>query len=360
MIEAALQLSKSDFQLDAKFSVPGRGVTAVFGPSGCGKTTLLRVIAGLEPDTRGSLSVNAQRWLSAQGPKAVEQRRVGVVFQDPSLFPHLTVEENLLYGRKRLTKESKTIDIQSLISSLDIKRLLPRYPEGLSGGERQRVALGRALLAEPALLLMDEPLSALDQGSREELMSLLEKFLQDIDIPVFYVTHSSEEVARLADNLVLLANGRVTDHGPIQDVLGAVNGELSRSDTAFSVIEGQISSTQLPGLISVDCGTGIVLQVPDSTSMSGIRYRPGNGVRLRIRARDVSLCLEQPQQSSILNILPAIVAELAAEPYNGSRVVKLDMAGKQLLSKISEYSVQQLTLRAGQSVFAQIKSAALI
>ncbi|MDA0279952.1 MAG: molybdenum ABC transporter ATP-binding protein [Proteobacteria bacterium] len=360
MIKANLQLSKSDFKLEASFSVPGRGVTAVFGPSGCGKTTLLRAIAGLEPEVTGSLSVNTEQWLGANTRRPVEERRVGVVFQNPSLFPHLTVEENLLYGRKRLSKVTKPIELNKLIASLEIENLLRRYPEGLSGGEKQRVALGRALLAEPKLLLMDEPLSALDLSSREKLMLLLEKFLQEIDIPVFYVTHSSEEVARLADNLVLLANGLVTDHGSIADVLGEVDGELSRSDTAFSVIEGQIATTQLPGLISVDCGAGIVLQLPDSTSMPGIRYQPGSDVRLRIRARDVSLCLEKPQRSSILNILPAVIAQLAAEPYNGSRVVKLDMAGKQLLSKISEYSVQQLGLKKGQSVFAQIKSAALI
>ncbi|MFT4817486.1 MAG: molybdate transport system ATP-binding protein [Pseudohongiellaceae bacterium] len=360
MIKANLQLSKSDFKLEASFSVPGRGVTAVFGPSGCGKTTLLRAIAGLEPEVTGSLSVNTEQWLDANARRPVEERRVGVVFQNPSLFPHLTVEENLLYGRKRLSKVTKPIELNELIASLEIENLLRRYPEGLSGGEKQRVALGRALLAEPKLLLMDEPLSALDLSSREKLMLLLEKFLQEIDIPVFYVTHSSEEVARLADNLVLLANGLVTDHGSIADVLGEVDGELSRSDTAFSVIEGQIATTQLPGLISVDCGAGIVLQLPDSTSMPSIRYQPGSDVRLRIRARDVSLCLEKPQRSSILNILPAVIAQLAAEPYNGSRVVKLDMAGKQLLSKISEYSVQQLGLKKGQSVFAQIKSASLI
>ena len=360
MIEAALQLNKPNFKLEVNFSVPSRGVTAVFGPSGCGKTTLLRAIAGLEPDTTGSLSVNAEQWLSADGSWTVEERRVGVVFQNPSLFPHLTVQENLVYGRKRLRKVTKPIELTELISSLEIEKLLLRYPEGLSGGEKQRVALGRALLAEPKLLLMDEPLSALDQSSREKLMLLLEKFLQDIDIPVFYVTHSSEEVARLADNLVLLANGVVSDHGAIQQVLGAVDGELSRSDTAFSMIEGQIATTQLPGLISVDCGAGIVLQLPDSTSMSEFRYQPGSAARLRIRARDVSLCLEAPQRSSILNILPAVIAELASKPHNGSRVVKLDIAGKQLLSKISEYSVRHLELRAGQPVFAQIKSAALI
>lgn len=360
MIDAALQLRKSDFSLTASFSVPGRGVTAIFGPSGCGKTTLLRAMAGLEPTTKGELTVNDEQWLGSEQCRAIEGRRVGVVFQDPSLFPHLTVTENLLYGRKRLSKTSEPIEIEQLIALLGIEKLLQRYPAGLSGGEKQRVALGRALLSEPKLLLMDEPLSALDQSSREELMLLLELFLQDLDIPVFYVTHSSEEVARLADNLILMGEGSALDHGPIQDVLGSVDGELSRSDTAFSVFEGQIATKQLPGLVSVDCGADVVLQVPDSTAMSGSRYQPGSRVRLRIRARDVSLCLEQPHRSSILNILPAVIEELAAQPHNGSRVVKLNIAGKQLLSKISEYSVRHLGLKAGQSVFAQIKSAALI
>lgn len=362
MIEAALGLEKANFTLQCEFSVPSRGVTAVFGPSGCGKTTLLRAIAGLEPNTSGSLSVKQQQWLSSDDCLAVESRRVGVVFQDPSLFTHLSVEENLLYGRKRLIKTTEEIDFRELTLSLGIEEILHRYPEGLSGGEQQRVALGRALLAEPELLLMDEPLSALDHGSREKLMLILEKFLQHIDIPVLYVTHSSEEVARLADNLILLANGRVEAFGPIQDVLGAVDGELSRSDTAFSVIEGQITNAQSQGaqLTSVDCGDGITLQLPSSVSMSTDRYQPGCEVRLRIRARDVSICLEQPKRSSILNILPAVIIEIAAEACNGSRVIKLDMAGKPLLSKISEYSVQQLALEAGDSVFVQIKSAALI
>lgn len=356
MIEASLQLNKSNFKLSAEFKLPGRGVSAVFGPSGCGKTTLLRAIAGLEPGTRGSLSVNAEQWLSEKEPRAVEERRVGVVFQNPSLFPHLSVEENLHYGRKRLKKASKDIDIKELIHSLGIEYLLSRYPDGLSGGEKQRIALGRALLAEPTLLLMDEPLSALDQTSKEKLMLFLEKFLQNIDIPIFYVTHSSEEVARLANNLLLMNNGRVIDHGSIHGVLGRVDGELSRSDSAFSVIEGHISSTQLPGLISINCSPNTVLQLPDS----GTRYQSGSEVRLRIRARDVSLCLEQPKRSSILNILPAVITELAAEPHNGSRMIKLDMEGRQLLSKISDYSAQQLKLQVGQPVFAQIKSASLI
>lgn len=355
MIKAALQLRKSDFRLQAEFAIPSQGVTAIYGPSGCGKTTLLRAIAGLEPETEGSLSLNEQSWLSPQDCLPVEHRGVGLVFQNPSLFSQLSVEENLLYGRKRLKKASNPIEFKDLIRALGIENLLSRYPQGLSGGEAQRVALGRALLAEPTLLLMDEPLSALDQDSRENLMSLLEKFLQQIDIPVLYVTHSSEEVARLADNMILLNSGRVTRSGSIQEVLGAIDSDLGRSDAAFSVVEGIISDPQLPGLTLVDCGAGIKLQVPRAEG----ERRPGDRVRLRIRARDVSLCLEKPQLSSILNILPAIIEELAPETARGSRLVKLDIDGNKLLSTISEYSVQQLNLRTGQAVFAQIKSASL-
>ncbi len=356
MIETSLQLRKTEFQLEAEFQVPGSGVTAIFGPSGCGKTSLLRAIAGLESEVEGSLSVNGQSWLSSEHSMPVERRGVGLIFQNPSLFAQLTVENNLLYGRKRLKEVSNPFEFKELIRALDIEGLLPRYPQGLSGGETQRVALGRALLAEPKLLLMDEPLSALDQESREKLMSLLERFLQQIDIPVFYVTHSSEEVARLADNLVLLSNGRVTQSGSIQQVLGSLDSDLGRSDAALSVMEGHIASEQLPGLTSVECGVGIDLQVP----LASGDYQTGSRVRLRIRARDVSLCLEQPRRTSILNILPAVIEELATSSGQGSRLVKLDIDGKKLLSRISEYSAQQLNLEVGQAVFAQIKSASLL
>ena len=204
MIEASLQLSKAEFRLQADFQVPGSGVTAIFGPSGCGKTSLLRAIAGIETEVEGSLSVNGHSWLSHQHSLAPERRRVGLIFQSPSLFEHLTIQENLLYGRNRLILTEYSVEFKELVSELEIENLLHRYPKGLSGGETQRVALGRALLAEPKLLLMDEPLSALDQESRKKLMLILEKFLQRIDIPVLYVTHSSEEVARLSDNLMLL------------------------------------------------------------------------------------------------------------------------------------------------------------
>lgn len=356
MIEAALRLEKAAFRLQADFSIPEKGVTAIFGPSGCGKTSLLRAIAGLEPRATGSLTVNGQAWLSAESCLAIEKRGVGLVFQDPSLFGHLSVEENLLYGRKRLKNSEQTTDFNELVSALGLQDLLSRRPAGLSGGEIQRVALGRALLAQPRLLLMDEPLSALDQDGKSKLMSILEEFLQQVDIPVLYVTHSSDEVARLADNILLMAEGRVTASGPLQQVLGAVDKELSHNDTAFSVLEGRIASESLPGLSSVECGEGICLRLPQS----GAGRESGSRARLRIRARDVSICLEQPRGSSILNILPAVVEELAVQQQRGSRLLRLRIGDNQILSLLSEYSVQQLKLRAGQAVYAQIKSASLI
>lgn len=372
MIELDIQLQKADFLLQATFAVPAKGVTGVFGPSGCGKTTLLRAVAGLEPETTGTVSIAGQKWLDWKGrgkgtgtgkgkgkgkhSTAVDKRQVGVVFQNPGLFAHLSVEQNLLYGRKRLKQPSKLIELTEFYRLLGVENLLNRSTQGLSGGEAQRVALGRALLAEPRLLLMDEPLSALDQSSRSQLMSFLENFFQQIDIPVFYISHSTEEVARLADNLVLMKAGRVCDFGSIRDVLASVDGELSSTDAAFSVFEGSVKEKGLACLTTVSCRGGIDLQLPRANTA----IEPGTRVRLRIRARDVSLCMELPKGSSILNILPARITDITAQAQQGSRLVKLNVGGEQLLSKVSEYSVQQLNLQKGMFVYAQIKSAALL
>ncbi|NQV70215.1 MAG: molybdenum ABC transporter ATP-binding protein [Pseudohongiella sp.] len=359
MIEANIELLKSDFRLRAEFSLPARGVTGIFGPSGCGKTSLLRALAGLEPETRGTIAVQGDDWLnSAVSPASLPvcQRRVGMVFQDASLFPHLNVEQNLLFGRNRLKQPSDVFDLEEFYALMGVQALLGRRTEKLSGGEKQRVALGRALLAEPVLLLMDEPLSALDQNTRNQLMSFLEKLFQQIEIPVFYVSHSSEEIARLADNLVLMEAGNVIEHGPIQAVLGRVDGNLASSDAAFSVLECRIKDYDLPHLTSVVCSGGEILQLPSTDKPAAV----GKRVRLRIRARDVSLCLQRPQGSSILNILPAKISDIAKATKQGSRIIKLDINGDVLLAKVSEYSVQQLKLQPGQQLFAQIKSAALL
>lgn len=356
MIELDFQLQKPNFQLQASFSVPARGVAAVFGPSGCGKTTLLRAVAGLEERSQGLMEVEGEIWLNQKYSMPAEQRRVGFVFQTPSLFSHLTVEQNLLYGRKRLKEAPKITELNEFYKKIGVQGLLQRSSQELSGGEAQRVALGRALLSEPQLLLMDEPLSALDQASRYNLMSFLENLFENIEIPVFYVTHSTEEVARLADNLVLMNAGQVSDYGLIKQVLGRLDGGLSRSDVAFSVFQGQIEEQSLPGLTTVRCAGGVTLQLPRADQS----LETGQRVRLRIRAKEVSVCLEQPKGSSILNILPATISDISELSYAGSRLIKLEVGEELLLSKVSEHSVKQLDLKKGQLVYAQIKSVALL
>lgn len=359
MIEVSVNLPKPDFSLQAEFCLPASGVTGIFGPSGCGKTSLLRALAGLEPETRGKIVVQGADWLnSAASPHALAvcKRRVGMVFQNASLFPHLTVEQNLHFGRNRAKPAGELFELEEFYHLMGVQDLLARKVGNLSGGEKQRIALGRALLAEPVLLLMDEPLSALDQDTRYQLMSFLENLLQQIDIPVFYVSHSSEEIARLADNLVLMEAGNVLEHGPIQEVLGRVDSSLSSSDAAFSVLECSIKGHELPHLTSVACAGGEILHLPTAERGETV----GKRVRLRIQARDVSLCLHRPEASSILNILPATITDISTLANQGSRIVKLDMNGDSLLAKVSEYSVQQLGLQPGLQLFAQVKSAALL
>jgi molybdate transport system ATP-binding protein len=354
MINIALQLPRTSFKLDARFEVPTQGVTGVFGRSGSGKTSLLRAMAGLEPGATGSVQIGADSWQGQAGFLPVDQRRVGVVFQEPSLFPHLSVEENLQYGRKRNSSAAQAIDFEAIYDILALRSLLSRDVVMLSGGEQQRVAIGRALLAAPRLLLMDEPLSALDQEARQQLMSFLENIVQQLEIPVFYVSHSSEEIARLADNLVLMQAGRVTAYGSLNEVLGQVDSPLNELEEAFSVFQCRIASHQLPYLTSLKSKGDASLHIPR------IDGALNSSVRLRIRARDVSLCLDQPSNSSILNILQGQVIDISKQVERGSRTVKLDIGGESLLARVSEYSVQQLALRPGLHLFAQIKSASLI
>lgn len=354
MIDAVIQLRKMGFTLEASFSVPASGVTGVFGPSGCGKTSLLRAIAGLEPEATGIVRVAGMGWQNASSSMPVIARRVGFVFQDPCLFPHLNVLENLQYARKRVKSAHYQYDINEICDLLQLQDLLQHSVGILSGGQRQRVAIGRALLSSPAMLLMDEPMSALDQSARNQLILILEKIFQQIEIPVFYVSHSSDEIARLAEHLILMERGRITAYGELGEVLGRVDSPLSASDQAFSVIRCTITSHDLPFLTTVESRGGARFQVPRQF------LRDNSEVRLRIRARDVSLCLQPARGTSILNVLPATVVTLAKGLEQGSRTVKLDVAGDSLLAQISEHSTQVLQLQPGKAVYAQIKSVSLL
>jgi molybdate transport system ATP-binding protein len=352
MIRGDISLSRGQFRLHADFALPATGVCAVFGPSGAGKTSFLRAIAGLEPGVAGRLEINGSTWEAEGFRMPVHERRVGFVFQDPSLLPHLSVQGNLDFARKRA--EGRAENTREIIELLGISQLLHRTVAGLSGGESQRVALARALLGNPRMLLLDEPLAALDMQARQLLMSFLEKVIQRLDIPVMYVSHSPDEVARLADYLLLMENGEIRACGPLTDLLGDLKSPLTAAEEAFSVLQCTVIAPYLPGLVTVMSAGGqhwhLASAIPE-----GVEH-----VRLRVQARDVSLSLVKPDKTSIINVVPARISEISEQLNGYHRTVKLDVAGENLLSRVSDYSCRQLGLAAGMPVFAQIKSVALL
>jgi molybdate transport system ATP-binding protein len=339
------------FRLDVDLEVPGRGVTAVCGPSGCGKTTLLRCVAGLEAGARGTVRIGRRIWQDDGVRLPAWRRRAGYVFQDGALFPHLDVAGNLAYGLKRRTGPGVTLaEISDL---LGLHSLLPRDVAGLSGGERQRVALGRALLAGPELLLLDEPLAALDRGSRRTIYPYLERISAESDIPFLYVTHALDEAARLADHLVLMDRGRAVQSGPLTTLLTTPPPGLAGGEDAGGVVFAAVDSVDAEYHLARLTFAGGTLLVPDPGLPVG---RP---LRVRIHARDVSLVLTAPTGSSILNILPARVMDLI--PDGTARVlVRLTVGEAVILAAVTRRSAANLGLAPGKDVFAQIKSVALL
>jgi molybdate transport system ATP-binding protein len=347
------------FALDTAFETPMRGVSALFGPSGCGKTTLLRCIAGLQRLRDGYLSVGGEVWQDGLAFRPPHARSVGYVFQEASLFPHLSVRGNLLYGHRRAwrrgTREGTRFD--DVVELLGLQPLLDRSPLRLSGGERQRVAVGRALLSQPRLLLMDEPLAGLDRLSKDEILPYLEALHTALSIPVLYVSHDLAEVERLADHLVLLEGGRVVAWGPLQDLQADPALPIARLPEASVALNATVTHYDADyGLttLSVDGGTIIV---------PGRYGTPGTPHRVRVRASDVSLARQHPGPSTILNVLPARVA--AAEPQDAAQmnvVVALGIAGQgaRLLARVTRKSWEELGARPGALVHAQVKSVALV
>jgi molybdate transport system ATP-binding protein len=343
------------FVLNAGFEAPMQGVTAVFGPSGCGKTTVLRCVAGLQMLKDGYLSIGGEIWQDG----AAHERSVGYVFQEASLFPHLSVRGNLLYGHRRAmrrgTKEATRLD--DVVALLGMQGLLDRSPLRLSGGERQRVAVGRALLSQPRLLLMDEPLAGLDRLSKDEILPYLEALHTALSIPILYVSHDIAEVERLADHLVLIEAGRVVASGPLQDL---------QADPALSVAHLPEASVALNAIVAYyDSEYGITtLSVDGGTIIVPGQYgAPGTPRRVRVGASDVSLARRHPGPSTILNVLPARVT--AAEPQDAAQVnvvIRLgaDGRGARLLARVTRKSWEALGARPGDSVYAQVKSVALV
>lgn len=349
------------FALNVSLKLPGQGVSVLLGPSGCGKTTVLRALAGLER-AQGSVQVNGQVWQNERQFLPTHQRPIGYVFQEASLFAHLTVKGNLHYGLQRTPKADRRVSMDEAVDLLGIAHLLERRPDRLSGGERQRVAIARALLTSPRVLLMDEPLSALDAQRKAEVLPFLERLNQQSGVPLVYVTHALEEAVRLADHLVLMSAGRVVASGAASDMLARLDLPLSQLDEASVMLPGTVVEHDARyGQSRMDV-SGLPLWV-------GLHQAPvGQAVRVRVLARDVSVALSHRADSSIVNILPAHIEALRDDgPDTVTLQLRLrapDGVGVQqapvLLARITRRSRDALNLVPGQAVFAQIKGAALM
>ena len=351
-IQAQFRLAWPDFALDVDLDLPGRGVTALFGQSGCGKTTLLRCMAGLERGA-GKLEVNGEIWQDAGSFVPTHRRPLGYVFQDARLFAHLDVRGNLNYGIRRATSaDSQGFD--SIVDLLGLGPLLERLPERLSGGEQQRVAIARALLTAPRLLLMDEPLAALDLARRQEILPYLERLRDELEIPVIYVSHAAAEVARLADHLVVMEAGRAVAQGPLAETLARVDLPIRLGEDAGAVFAATVAERDAEWHLARVEFDGGELWVRDSGVPVGRR------VRVRILARDVSIANSRHDDVSIMNLLPATIIAHAGEDHPSAVLLQLRVGGTLLLARLTRRSAQRLDLEPGREVWVQIKAAALI
>jgi molybdate transport system ATP-binding protein len=354
-LRARLRLDRGAFRLDVDLDLPQRGISALFGHSGSGKTTILRAIAGLERAPGGYVALGGEVWQDdARGVFVpVHKRALGYVFQEASLFPHLSVRANLEFGRKRVPAHERRFDLAPVTELLGIESLLERRPDGLSGGERQRVAIARALLASPRLLLMDEPLAALDLRRKLEILPYLERMHAELAIPIVYVSHAPDEVARLADHLVLLDDGKLVASGPLTETLARVDLPPSFADDAGVVLDTRLAGHEEDALSRLEFAGGALF-------VGRRREAIGTHLRCRIHARDVSLALAQPQGSSIVNRLPAVVTAVAATETPGHVLVQLRIGASPLLARITARSRRELAIEPGLQLWAQIKGVALL
>ena len=358
MIEASLRLARGAFALDLSLALPGRGVSALFGPSGCGKTTLLRCLAGLERAPAGRVVVDGEVWQDEAAGVFVptHRRAVGVVFQEASLFDHLDVRANVEFGWKRLEATQRRVSIEQAVDWTGIAPLLGRSTAGLSGGERQRVAIARALAVSPRLLLMDEPLAALDAARKAEILPAIERLNELSGITIVYVSHAIAEVARLADHVVLMEAGRAVAAGPVGELLSRLDLPLPPGEDAGVVLLGEVGARDAQWHLAR-------LDVPGASFWSRDPGLPvGHLIRLRVLARDVSLSLVEQPGSSIANQIPAVVDAIGDDTHPSQVLVRLRTQGgtSALLARVTRRSAQALALAPGQAVWAMVKSVALL
>ena len=351
-IQACFRLEWPRFCLDVDLNLPLRGVTALFGPSGSGKTTLLRCLAGLERAPHGRLTVGGQIWQDARHWVPTHKRPLGYVFQEASLLSHLTVMGNLNYGLRRISGSAR-LSLERAINLLGISQLLDRKPDRLSGGERQRVAIARALAVSPRLLLMDEPLAALDLKRKQEILPYLERLHDELKIPVLYVSHSPDEVAHLADHLVVMEAGRVIADGPITEILARLDLPIHLGEDIGTIIETTVSLVDkewhlirldFPGgkLWARECGVPV-----------------GQRVRVRVLARDVSLA-DRLGHTSIQNVLNGIVDAIGDDEHPGLALVRVEVGEAKIVARLTKRAASSLALKVGKQVWVQVKSVALL
>lgn len=348
MLEIDVRLQRDDFRLDAKFAAPTPGVIALFGRSGCGKTTLVNLVAGLIGNGEGCIRLDGECWLDTSRRIGVpaERRRIGYVFQDARLFPHYSVRGNLLYGAPRAPRAGAFDDVVSL---LGLAPLLRRRPNALSGGERQRVALGRALLTEPRLLLLDEPLASLDQSRRDEVLPFLERLRDHYSLPMIYVSHQYDEVLRLATHLVVMEQGRVAAAGDVDAVsLHPALRAIVGADAVGAVMHGRVARVDGEDLATVDVGPASSVRV----AAPGLAV--GQSVRLQLLARDLILAVSEPQGLSVRNHLRGRV--VAVVPEGSADLVEVELDGHRVLSRITSAATRELKLVPGRDVWVLVKA----
>lgn len=351
-----VHLARRDFELHVDLDLPAKGITVLYGASGSGKTTLMRCVAGLEQPAKGLIRVGQDLWQDdAQGIFVPTwQRDLGYVFQEASLFEHLSVQKNVAYGLKRSQKQGAADALSEAVELLGISHLMHRQPASLSGGERQRVAMARALATQPRLLLLDEPLAALDSARRHEILPWLEKMRDELHVPMLYITHSADEVARLADYLVVLENGSVKACGAAQDVLARVESPAIAGDEAGVLLRGAVAQRDAHWHLSQVDFPGGLIWVPDK----GLAI--GQQVRLRVLARDISIAVDEPHDTSIQNHLKGCIEAIVEDAHPSQALVQIRCGESLLLARVTHRAIAELNLKTGSTVWALVKSVAVI
>ena len=349
------KVSYPDYKLDFDLSLPGSGITALFGASGAGKSTLLRAVAGLVKPADGIIRVKEEIWQNDREKIFVPtyKRSLGFVFQDARLFSHLNVTDNLQYGMKRVKTAQRNISLEKAVDLLGIGHLTDRMPDTLSGGEKQRVSIARALATDPEIMLMDEPLAALDMKRKSEILPYLQRLNDELQIPILYVSHALDEVSTLADHLVLLERGKIIASGKTSEMVTRLDLPLAFYDTASAIIDGKVINEDPEFHLSTLSFSGGHIYLP------GGNFTTGQNVRLRIQAKDVSLTTEKPGNTSILNIIETTIVNLS-DSSRGEVMVELDAKGTRLLSRITSKSASTLKLSIGKPIYAQVKGIAVI